>query len=31
MAWKNSEVKSKNHSKKILMITDSGDMDEARE
>ncbi len=31
MTWKNKEVKSKFHSKKILTITDFGDMDEARE
>jgi hypothetical protein len=31
MTWKNKEVKSKFHSKKILVITNFGDMDEARE
>ena len=31
MTWKNKEVKSKFHSKKIVAITDFGDMDEARE
>jgi hypothetical protein len=31
MTWKNREVKSKFHSKKILVITDFKDMDEARE
>ena len=31
MTWRNKEVKSKFHSRKILMITDFGDMDEARE
>ncbi len=31
MTWRNKEVKSKFHSKKILVITDFGDMDEARE
>jgi hypothetical protein len=31
MTWKNKEIKSKFHAKKILVITDFGDMDEARE
>ena len=31
MTWRNKEVKSKFHSRKILVITDFGDMDEARE
>jgi hypothetical protein len=31
MTWKNKEVKSKFHSKKILVNTDFGDMKEARE
>ena len=31
LTWKNKEVKSKFHSKKILVITDFGDMAEARE
>ena len=31
LTWKNKEVKSKFHAKKILVITDFGDMDEARE
>jgi hypothetical protein len=31
MTLKNREVKSKFHSRKILIITDFGDMDEARE
>jgi hypothetical protein len=31
MTWKNMEFKSKFHSKKILVITDIGDMDKARE
>jgi hypothetical protein len=31
MTWRNKEVKFKFHSQKILVITDFGDMDEARE
>ena len=31
LTWKNKEVKSKFHSKKIMMITDFGDMEEAKE
>ncbi len=31
MKWKNREVKSKFHLRKILVITDFDDMDEARE
>jgi hypothetical protein len=31
LTWKNKEVKSKFYPKKILVITDFGDMDEARE
>jgi hypothetical protein len=31
MTWKNKEVKSKFHSKKIVVITDFGEMDKARE
>ncbi len=31
MTWRNKEVKSKFHSRKILVITDFGDMDEARD
>jgi hypothetical protein len=31
LTWKNKEVKSKFYSKKILVITDFGDMDKARE
>jgi hypothetical protein len=31
MTWRNKEVKSNFHSRKILVITDFGDMDKARE
>jgi hypothetical protein len=31
LKWKNKEVKSKFHSKKVLTITDFGDMNEAQE
>ncbi len=31
MTWKNREVKSKFHSRKILVITDFGDINEAKE
>jgi hypothetical protein len=31
LTWKNKEAKSKSHSKKILLITDFGDMDYASE
>jgi hypothetical protein len=31
LTWKNKEVKSKFHSNKIMLITDFGNMDEARD
>jgi hypothetical protein len=31
LTWKNKEVKSEFHSNKIMLITDFGDMDEARD
>jgi hypothetical protein len=31
LTWKNKEVKSKFHSNNVMLITDFGDMDEARE
>ncbi len=31
MTWRNKEVKSKFHSRKILVITDFGDINEAKE